>query len=55
MDQVAKPPGLVLVWHDSHKVEAGTGMWFVGLPITTAESFLAPVWQLAQPEVLPLA
>ena len=49
---LAKPPVLVLVveWHASHA--AVVGVWFAGLPITTVVPKVAPVWQLAQFDVL---
>jgi hypothetical protein len=50
----AKPSVLVLVVEWQISQAAVVAMWFVGLPITTVLPAVAPVWQLAQLEVMPV-
>ena len=44
---VLGPKAVVLLWQIEQS--CAVGMWFVGLPVTPP----LPVWQLAQPEVMP--
>ena len=44
---VAGPKAVVLLWQVEQSCDVG--MWLAGLPTTPP----VPVWQLAQPEVMP--